>query len=102
MRRTFYPSFRTIARWLALAFTFILLLGFSARLSAAVYSGDIALLSLQNAGTDQLTFLAFQTIPAGEQIRFTDRGWRVPEQAFLNVGSIEQVHVKAKALQDSA
>ena len=26
----------------------------------------------------------------------------VPEQAFLNVGSIEQVHVKAKALQESA
>jgi F-type H+-transporting ATPase subunit beta len=25
----------------------------------------------------------------------------VPEQAFLNVGSIEQVHAKAKSLQDS-
>ena len=26
----------------------------------------------------------------------------IPEQAFLNVGGIEQVHAKAKALQESA
>ena len=26
----------------------------------------------------------------------------VPEQAFLNVGGIEQVHAKAKSLQESA
>jgi F-type H+-transporting ATPase subunit beta len=26
----------------------------------------------------------------------------VPEQAFLNVGSVEQVYAKAKALQENA
>ena len=26
----------------------------------------------------------------------------VPEQAFLNVGNVEQVHAKAKALQENA
>lgn len=83
MRRTFYPFFRTTSRWLALAFTCTLLLGLPARLSAAIYAGDIAILSLQNAGTDQVTFLTFQNIPAGEQLRFTDRGWQVPTQAFL-------------------
>jgi hypothetical protein len=65
-----------------MALTWVALMLQPARLAAAVDPGDIAILSLQSLGNDQLRFVVLRTIGGGEQLRFTDRGWRVPEQDF--------------------
>lgn len=60
----------------------IALLGSRTALQAAVDPADIALLSLETIGNDRITFLVLRPINQGEELKFTDRGWRVPEQAF--------------------
>jgi hypothetical protein len=82
MRPLFYPVPSILrAAWTLIA-TFIVVIGLHSPLHAAVYPADIALLSLETIGNDRITFLVLQPIPAGEQLKFTDRGWRIPEQAF--------------------
>jgi F-type H+-transporting ATPase subunit beta len=57
---------------------------------AEVFTG----LSGEYVPTDE-TVKSFEAIVSGELDE-------VPEQAFLNVGGIEQVHAKAKQLQEAA
>ena len=51
--------------------------------SAALVPGDIAFVGMNTDGnTDAFAFVALKNIPAGETIRFTDAGWKLPENEF--------------------
>lgn len=52
-------------------------------LSASVHPGDIAFIGMNTDGnSDEFAFVVLRDLPAGEQIKFTDAGWKVPENEF--------------------
>jgi len=52
-------------------------------LSASVHPGDIAFIGMNTDGnSDKFAFVVLRDLPAGEQIKFTDAGWKVPENEF--------------------
>ncbi len=65
-----------IKRWLGLL---VLLLGFNPAAWAALTAGDIAFVQYNADNTDNFSFVALVDIPASEEIKFTDNGWKADD-----------------------
>lgn len=55
---------------------------------AALSPGDIAIVQYNADGTDDFAFVALVDIPANEEIKFTDNGWKADDTFKTNEGII--------------